>query len=59
MSGNVMEWTATTVSATPLTYRIRGGAFNNIAPALTCQFDFISAEAGFIYQDLGFRCCMD
>jgi hypothetical protein len=59
MSGNVMEWTSTQSSASPLYYRIRGGAYNNIESALTCQFDFISAEPTFYYGDLGFRCCAD
>ncbi len=59
MSGNVMEWTATQVSESPLYYRIRGGSYNNIEPALTCSFDFVSAEPEFYYYDLGFRCCAD
>jgi formylglycine-generating enzyme required for sulfatase activity len=59
MSGNLMEWTGETVSASPLTYRIRGGSFWNVAAGLTCQNDFISAGPTFRYDDLGFRCCSD
>jgi formylglycine-generating enzyme required for sulfatase activity len=59
MSGNLMEWTATQVSSSPVYYRIRGGAYNNVEGALTCQFAFFSAEPTFHYEDLGFRCCAD
>jgi hypothetical protein len=59
MSGNLMEWTGTTASASPLSYRIRGGAYDNIDDALTCQFDFMAAEPDFQYGNLGFRCCSD
>ena len=59
MSGNLKEWTATQVSMTPPTYRIRGGAYDSIDIGLTCQFDFASAEEDYFYQNLGFRCCSD
>lgn len=59
MSGNVKEWTATQVSAMPPSYRIRGGAYDNIGAGLTCQFDFVSATDDFYFENLGFRCCSD
>jgi formylglycine-generating enzyme required for sulfatase activity len=59
LSGNLMEWTASQVNTSPDTYRIRGGSYFNIDAALTCDFDFISAETTFAYDDLGFRCCSD
>lgn len=59
MSGNLKEWTATEVAGSSPSYRIRGGAFDNIAFGLTCQFDFIAAEIGYWYGNLGFRCCAD
>jgi formylglycine-generating enzyme required for sulfatase activity len=58
-SGNLMEWTGTQVGSSPATYRIRGGSYFSIEPALTCDFDFISAEPDYRYDDLGFRCCAD
>jgi hypothetical protein len=57
LSGNVKEWTSTQVSATPLTYRIRGGAFNNIATGASCTFAFDLDTPDFAFGDLGFRCC--
>lgn len=59
MSGNVMEWTSTQVGTAPITYRIRGGSFDNVAGGLTCQFSFVAAETTFRFDDLGFRCCSD
>ena len=38
-------------------YDIRGGASNQIAPGITCQFDFTKAAADFSFSNLGFRCC--
>jgi hypothetical protein len=57
MSGNVKEWTSTVVSASPLAYRIRGGAYDTIAPGLTCDFDFVAGEPTYYFTNLGFRCC--
>jgi hypothetical protein len=57
LSGNLKEWTSTMVSASPLAYRIRGGAFDSISPGLTCQFNFLSAEPDYLFDNLGFRCC--
>jgi sulfatase-modifying factor enzyme 1/putative metal-binding protein len=59
MSGNAKEWTATQVGSSPVTYRVRGGAYDNVASSLTCQFDFLSNEPDFFYKNLGFRCCSD
>lgn len=55
MSGNLREWT----SFSPGTglRRIRGGAFDNIGAALTCEFDFWAEEESAFYFNLGFRCC--
>jgi formylglycine-generating enzyme required for sulfatase activity len=57
MSGNLKEWTSTETSLTPPAYRVRGGAFDNIAPGLTCQYNFISATPDYSFSNLGFRCC--
>jgi formylglycine-generating enzyme required for sulfatase activity len=59
LSGNVKEWTATQVSLVPVGYRLRGGAMDNIAPGLTCEFDFSSARDDYLFSNLGFRCCSD
>jgi hypothetical protein len=59
LSGNVKEWTSTQVTASPLAYRVRGGGFDSIAPGLTCQFAFQSAEPDYLFDNLGFRCCQD
>ncbi|RMH43476.1 MAG: hypothetical protein D6689_05020, partial [Deltaproteobacteria bacterium] len=59
LSGNVKEWTATQVSASPVAYRIRGGAYDSVASGLTCQFDFVSGSDTFSFPNLGFRCCAD
>jgi hypothetical protein len=54
MSGNLKEWTSTVVGPR---FRIRGGAYDNVAQGLTCQFDFLSGTADFAFENLGFRCC--
>jgi hypothetical protein len=59
MSGNLKEWTSTQVSVMPEAYAIRGGAFDSIAPGMTCQFDFLSGEPTYLFDNLGFRCCSD
>ncbi|MCA9666156.1 MAG: SUMF1/EgtB/PvdO family nonheme iron enzyme [Myxococcales bacterium] len=59
MSGNLMEWTSTQVQASPLAYRIRGGAYDNIAPGLRCDLAFVAGETTYQYNNLGFRCCSD
>jgi hypothetical protein len=57
LSGNLKEWTSTQVG-TGL-FRVRGGAYDSVAPGLTCQFDFIAAATTYQYPNLGFRCCSD
>jgi hypothetical protein len=57
MSGNAKEWTSTVVGDDPVVYRIRGGAYDSVAPGLTCEFAFVAAEADFAFGNLGFRCC--
>jgi len=59
LSGNLKEWTSTQVGSSPVTYRVRGGSYDNSAGALTCDFDFTSNEPDFFYFNLGFRCCSD
>ncbi len=59
MSGNLKEWTGTQVTVSPPAYRIRGGAYDNVASGLTCQFDFLAAEDDYYFTNLGFRCCVD
>jgi len=57
LSGNVKEWTSTQRPAGSGAYEIRGGAYNNAAGGLTCDFDFTLASASFNFQNIGFRCC--
>jgi sulfatase-modifying factor enzyme 1/putative metal-binding protein len=57
MSGNLEEWTRSAVGGG--NFRIRGGSYETLAGGLTCQFDFVDADASFQYFDLGFRCCKD
>lgn len=57
MSGNLKEWTAT--QTLPGVYRVRGGAYDNIAAGLTCDFDFTTFDVTTIFPNLGFRCCSD
>jgi len=57
MSANLREWTST-VPAAGLK-RIRGGAFDNVGAALTCQFNFWAETPDSDYFNLGFRCCAD
>jgi sulfatase-modifying factor enzyme 1/putative metal-binding protein len=58
MSGNVKEWTDTQrVAGPPPAYEIRGGAYDNIAEGLTCQFDFVVDDADRLNPNRGFRCC--
>jgi formylglycine-generating enzyme required for sulfatase activity len=59
MSGNVMEWTSTQVSSSPVTYRVRGGSIDNVKAGLTCQVKFKLFKPDFRLETLGFRCCRD
>jgi hypothetical protein len=56
MSGNLREWTATPVG-TPTAYVIRGGSYDDISTALTCQFDFWALPPTYFLPNIGFRCC--
>jgi hypothetical protein len=58
MSGNVMEWTSTTVTAGGNTYyKVHGGSYGSTAAGSTCEFDFVLFPSPFANADLGFRCC--
>ena len=60
LSGNVAEWTSTQVIYNGTTYyKVRGGAYNNFAGGMACNFDFVLEQADYQYNDLGFRCCAD
>jgi formylglycine-generating enzyme required for sulfatase activity len=60
MSGNLMEWTSTTVMSGGTTYyKIRGGAFNSPSGGTSCEFDFDIQQQGFANSDVGYRCCFD
>ncbi len=56
MSGNLREWTSTTVDSAR---RVKGGAFDNIAEGLTCDFSFLAFATDVALPNLGFRCCSD
>jgi hypothetical protein len=56
MSGNLREWTSTPVGS-PTAYVIRGGSYDDISTALTCQFDFWALPPTFYLPNIGFRCC--
>ncbi len=56
LSGNVKEWAVSRPSgANPL----RGGASNNPAGGIECDFDFTVADDFFQIDNVGFRCCSD
>ena len=38
-------------------FRVRGGSYDNIAGALTCDFSFLSLDEDIELPNLGFRCC--
>jgi formylglycine-generating enzyme required for sulfatase activity len=59
MSGNLKEWTATERPPDSGFFEIRGGAFNNVAGALTCDNDFLTFDEDIAFPTLGFRCCAD
>jgi hypothetical protein len=60
LSGNVLEWTSTTVTSGANTYyKARGGAFSTPQGGTTCEFDFDIFPATFANNDVGFRCCSD
>ena len=48
MSGNLFEWTSTTVVAGGVTYnKLRGGSFTSPKDGTTCEFDFDIARPAF------------
>ncbi len=61
MSGNLREWTNDPRSdgtpPDPDGYTVRGGAYDNAAPGLRCDFTFAVMPPTFYFQNLGFRCC--
>jgi hypothetical protein len=58
LSGNVNEWTSTTVVSGGNTYyKTRGGTYTTTSGGMTCQFDFAIFQSSFANSDLGFRCC--
>jgi hypothetical protein len=57
LSGNAKEWTGTEVSTTPVAYRVRGGSYFDVAPGLTCDFNFVSLPDTDHFPNVGFRCC--
>jgi hypothetical protein len=60
MSGNLFEWTSTTVMSGGVTYnQLRGGSYSSPKDGTTCEFDFDIARPSFANVDVGFRCCSD
>jgi len=60
LSGNLSEWTSTTINVGSNTYyQLRGGAFDSPSGGTTCEFSFDIAQATFANSDVGFRCCAD
>jgi len=59
LSGNVKEWTSTDPAGGSVEYRIEGGAYNNPAGGLRCDFSFTVGEPSFHFPNVGFRCCSD
>ncbi len=58
MSGNVAEWTSTQVMANNKTYyQVKGGAYNNFANGINCDFSFTIELPTYQFTDLGYRCC--
>lgn len=54
LSGNVREWTAPRLSGVN---PIRGGSSSNIGEGTSCGLNFTSADDGFSFGNVGFRCC--
>jgi MYXO-CTERM domain-containing protein len=57
LSGNIKEWTSTNPAGGGVEYRIQGGAYNNPAGGLRCDFSFTVGEPSFHFPNVGFRCC--
>jgi hypothetical protein len=60
LSGNLSEWTSSTLASGGATYyKLRGGSFSYPSGGTTCEFDVrweLPTAFGF---DIGFRCCAD
>ena len=60
MSGNLAEWTSTSVTSGGFTYyKYRGGAFTSMPGGDACEFDFGLGRSGYASGEIGFRCCAD
>ena len=60
LSGNLAEWTSTPVSSMGQTYYgVMGGAYDSLALASGCTFEFVIQSPQYAFYDLGFRCCAD
>jgi formylglycine-generating enzyme required for sulfatase activity len=58
MSGNLGEWTSSTVVSGGNTYyQIRGGSCTSPQGGTACEFNFDIASGTFADFDIGFRCC--
>jgi hypothetical protein len=58
LSGNLAEWTSTTVTNGGTTYyKVRGGAYDSPSGGTSCEFDFDILPATFANANVGFRCC--
>jgi hypothetical protein len=60
LSGNVGEWTSTTLTVNAKTYyQVVGGNYGSQPLATECGYTFVIEPPTFSYADLGFRCCAD
>ncbi|HEX4825432.1 MAG TPA: SUMF1/EgtB/PvdO family nonheme iron enzyme [Candidatus Polarisedimenticolaceae bacterium] len=60
LSGNLGEWTSSTVTYNGTTYyRLRGGSYGSGNAGTTCETDVRWGLATFSSPDVGFRCCSD
>jgi hypothetical protein len=58
LSGNLNEWTSSTVVVGTTTYyKLRGGSHLSLPGGTTCEFDFDIAKASYADSEIGFRCC--
>ena len=58
MTGNVIEWTSTSVVSTGTTYyRMRGGAYNSPRDGAACEYSFNLGRDDYVNSNVGFRCC--
>jgi hypothetical protein len=60
LSGNLVEWTATPVTAEGTTYfQARGGSYSSPVNGTACENDIVIYPPTFVNTNLGFRCCSD